>query len=390
MSASTKNVHAFAAVLTLEEPAVLEIKEIQRPLPRPTFEFHEIPELDGLRGAAILCVIIGHFLQFRGGSIEIRGIAGSVAQTGVLLFFVLSGFLITGVLSRERSATGRVHLKDFYLRRVLRLGPALLLFLATAILLMSLGLITDVPKKELLECLFYARNFFGRSLSLSHIWSLSLEEQFYLVWPLTFSLLPMRRSAVMVSATCIVLAAWRGAAISARLFSYEAGVYYMRPYFRFDSILIGAAVVLWLVSSQRAEEKLRNALSMIPWMVLWAALGVWTAMGESLSRSMYLTIQELLCAAALAQVVLCNQTRLAAFFRSRWLRYLGAISYSLYLWQQLFVVTYTPSWGLLRELPLSVILPVAIAIVSYHIIEKPFLRLKDKLAPQTLSRRLRD
>jgi len=99
-----------------------------------------------------------HFLQFHSGSIEIRGIARSVAQTGVLLFFVLSGFLITGVLSRERSATGRVHLKDFYLRRLLRLGPALLLFLATAILLMSLGLITDVPKKELLECLFYARN----------------------------------------------------------------------------------------------------------------------------------------------------------------------------------------------------------------------------------------
>ncbi len=382
MSASAKNVHAFAAVLTLEEPAVLEIKEIQRP--RPSFAFHEIPELDGFRGMAILCVITGHLLEFRSGSIEIRGIARSVAQTGVLLFFVLSGFLITGVLSRERSITGRVHLKGFYLRRVLRLGPALLLFLATAILLMSLGLITDVPKKELLECLLYARNFFGRSLSLSHMWSLSLEEQFYLVWPLTFSLLPMRRSAVMVSTTCMVLAAWRGAAISASLFSYDAGIYYMRPYFRFDSILIGAAVVLWLVNSQRAAEKLRNVLSMVPWMVLWVALGVWTAMGESLSRSMYLTIQEVLCAAALAQVVLCNQTRLAAFFRSRWLRYLGAISYSLYLWQQLFAVTYTPSWGLLRELPLSVILPVAIAIVSYHIIEKPFLRLKDKLAPQTL------
>jgi len=113
-----------------EEPAVLEIKEIQRPLLRPTFEFHEIPELDGLRGAAILCVIIGHFLQFHSGSIEIRGIARSVAQTGVLLFFVLSGFLITGVLSRERSILGKVHLKDFYIRRVLRLAPALLLFLS--------------------------------------------------------------------------------------------------------------------------------------------------------------------------------------------------------------------------------------------------------------------
>jgi|SRR5882762_7866774 len=382
MSASAKNVHAFATVLTLEEPAVVEIKEVQLPLPRPTFDFHEIPELDGLRGMAILCVIIGHFLEFHSGSTELRGSAGSVAQAGVLLFFVLSGFLITGVLSRERSITGKVHLKDFYIRRVLRLGPALLLFLSTTILLMSLGMITDVPKKELLECLFYARNFFGRSLSLSHIWSLSLEEQFYLIWPLTFSVLPMKRCAAMVSASCIVLAVWRGAAISAKLFSYETGVFYMRPYFRFDSILIGAAVVLWLVHSPRGAEKLRNILSAIPWIVLWAALGVWTAMGESLSRSMYLTIQEFLCAALLAQVVLCNQTRLAALFRSRLLRYFGAISYSLYLWQQLFLVTNTPSWGLLRAFPLSLLLPAVIAIVSYHIIEKPFLRLKDKLAPQ--------
>src|SRR5258708_35444009 len=147
MSASAKNVHAFAAVLTLEEPAVLEIKEIQRPLPRPTFEFHEIPALDGFRGMAILCVIIGHFLQFHGGSPELRGIAGSVAQTGVLLFFVLSGFLITGVLGRERRIAGKVHLKNFYIRRVLRLGPALLLFLAAALVLMCFGLISHVPEK---------------------------------------------------------------------------------------------------------------------------------------------------------------------------------------------------------------------------------------------------
>src|SRR5260221_12279595 len=111
MSASAKNVHAFAAVLTLEEPTVVEIKEVQLPLPlpRPAFDLHEIPELDGLRGMAILCVIIGHFLEFHSGSAELRGSAGSVAQAGVLLFFVLSGFLITGVLSRERSITGKVH-----------------------------------------------------------------------------------------------------------------------------------------------------------------------------------------------------------------------------------------------------------------------------------------
>src|SRR5258708_2358133 len=87
MSASAKNVHAFAAVLTLEEPAVLEIKEIQRPLPRPTFEFHEIPELDGFRGMAILCVIIGHFLEFHGGGHKKQRRAPNVGPTRRLLVF---------------------------------------------------------------------------------------------------------------------------------------------------------------------------------------------------------------------------------------------------------------------------------------------------------------
>jgi peptidoglycan/LPS O-acetylase OafA/YrhL len=99
-------------------------------------------------------------------------------------------------------------------------------------------------------------------------------------------------------------------------------------------------------------------------------------------RSLYLTIQELLVTAVLAQVVLYKKTLFAAFFRSRVLRYFGAISYSLYLWQQLFLVTRVPSWGRLRDLPMSVIVPILIAATSYQIIEKPILRLKNRLAPQ--------
>jgi peptidoglycan/LPS O-acetylase OafA/YrhL len=89
----------------------------------------------------------------------------------------------------------------------------------------------------------------------------------------------------------------------------------------------------------------------------------------------------LLVTAVLAQVVLYKKTLFAAFFRSV-LRYFGAISYSLYLWQQLFIVTRVPSWGGLRDLPMSVIVPILIAATSYHIIAKPILRLKGRLAPQ--------
>jgi peptidoglycan/LPS O-acetylase OafA/YrhL len=77
---------------------------------------------------------------------------------------------------------------------------------------------------------------------------LALEEQFYLLWPITFLLLPLKHAAKIVACVCLAFMTWRGVAIALALFSYEHGVYYVRPYFRFDSILIGAFVVL-LISS---------------------------------------------------------------------------------------------------------------------------------------------
>lgn len=344
------------------------------------FQFHHLPELDGFRGLAVLVVVVGHYLEFRVP--DPNPYFATFDKLGVLLFFVLSGFLITGLLERERSASGKIDFRRFYIRRVLRLAPALLLFLTTVTIFIPFGWITDVPRKEILECVFYARNLFGRSLTLGHIWSLSLEEQFYLVWPLAFSLLPMKRCAGYVTAICVALAGWRTAAIVAQLFSYERGIFYMRPYFRFDSILIGACVVLWLSSSLRASAVLKKWLSRVPAAILWSGLLLWSALAEDFSRALYLTVQEVLVAVVLTQLVLSDDKWLGTIFRWRPLRYCGAISYSLYLWQQLFLVTAVPSWGSLRRLPLSILVPFLIAAASYHLMEKPLLGLKNRVAPQ--------
>jgi peptidoglycan/LPS O-acetylase OafA/YrhL len=381
MMSRSDNLHSFpGGIASSTEPSVATEKLVHESGALQAFQFRHIPELDGFRGLAVLVVVIGHYLEFRVPSP--RSYFATLGNLGVLLFFVLSGFLITGLLHRERIATDRLDFRRFYTRRILRLAPALFLFLGVVVALMRAGWITDVPRKEVLECLFYARNIFGRSLSLAHIWSLSLEEQFYLVWPFAFSLLPIKRSASIVTAICLAFAVWRGAAIASHLFSYEHGVYYMRPYFRFDSILVGASLVLWLASSARASAVLARILSVVPPIVLGSALLTWTMLGERVSRSLYLSLQALLVTAVLAQIVLCNNTMFAAFFRSRLLGYFGAISYSLYLWQQLFLVTSVPSWGRLRDLPLSVVIPFVVAAASYHFIEKPILSLKDRLAPQ--------
>lgn len=344
------------------------------------FRFHHIPELDGFRGLAVLVVVAGHYLEFR---VPESPYLATLDKLGVLLFFVLSGFLITGLLYRERLATGKINFRFFYIRRILRLVPAFLLFIIVILVLMRLGLITDVSRREILECLFYVRNIFGHSQTLGHIWSLSLEEQFYLLWPLSFSFLALKRSPAIVLGTCLLLMLWRGLAIHAQLFSYSSGVYYERPYFRFDSILIGAFLILWLSSTARAVSLLTGVLSKIPALLLWLVLFAWTMFAESWTHAWYLSIQELLVALCLAQVVLHNRGALGKFMRLPAVRYCGTISYSLYLWQQLYLVTAVPSWGPLRRLPLELIVPFSIAAASYQFLEKPILRWKDRLAPQS-------
>jgi peptidoglycan/LPS O-acetylase OafA/YrhL len=356
--------------------------------PNAAFRFQHVPELDGFRGLAIALVVVGRYWEFRGWSSDVKAFAQSLAHLGVLLFFVLSGFLITGLLYRERSLTGSISFKRFYIRRALRLLPAFFLFLATVALLVRFGLVTDVPKIEFLECLLYLRNIFGRSLSLGHIWSLSLEEQFYLVWPISFFLLPRKQASAIVAWVCVVFMIWRGAAIALRLFSYEHGTFYVRPYFRFDSILIGCLIALWLCSSPSAFARLRKFARTYWPAVFWVALFLWATLGETLSRALHITVSEILAAIALTHVVLSPGSLMAKFCRNPCLRYLGTISYSLYLWQDLFISTEPPSWGVFRELPLALVVPIAIAIASYHLMERPILRLKNKLAPEVRAAQL--
>ena len=389
MQPSDSSLGIPGAVETAAPRSVSVEKSVRDAGAPPVFRFTHIAELDGFRGTAISLVVFGRFLEFHGSSSRLRGLAQSTAQAGVLLFFVLSGFLITGLLYRERSLTGTIDFKRFYIRRVLRLTPALLLFLATVILLIKLGLVTDVTKLELLECFLYLRNIVGHSLSLGHIWSLSLEEQFYLVWPLTFFLLPLKRGPAIVAWVCIAFMVWRGGAIALHVFPYEHGIFYVRPYFRFDSILIGGLIALWLCSSESAYARLKKFARSCPVAVPAAALCFWALFGETISRPLHITVSEILVAAVLCQVVLRPDSFLAGICRHRWLRYMGTISYSLYLWQELFISTDPPSWGVFRELPLALVVPLLIAIASYHLMERPILGLKNRLAPEARNAELR-
>jgi len=340
------------------------------------FRFRHYGELDGLRGLAVLLVVLGHLLLFS------REGPSDLAALGVLLFFVLSGFLITGVLLNDKSARGRISLSNFYLRRVLRLAPALLIFLAVAAVLIFRRAIVDVPSYELIACVLYMRNIFGRSSSLGHLWSLSLEEQFYALWPCFVSRLSTRPLLFTAAAVTCGVAIARMVAIQGGWFDYNAAIVYMRPWFRFDSIMIGCCLCI-ATTDDVWRERARILVAAIGPALAWLALLAWTAVAERIFPTVFLTVQTMLCVVVLGQLILCPTPVLSLIFTNALLRHLGRISYGLYLWQQLFIANPHSHWGVLQVFPINVVVSLTIAELSYWLVEVRFLKLKDSFAERS-------
>ncbi|KRF27085.1 acyltransferase [Phycicoccus sp. Soil802] len=312
------------------------------------------PALDGLRGVAVLLVLAQH------AGLPYFSQGGTV---GVTLFFVLSGFLITSILRAEHEATGRIDLRGFYLRRARRLLPAL------ALLLIGVSAYLLVSHQSLLDVVLaagYASNIAGAAGhnlgNLVHTWTLSLEEQFYLLWPL---LLPVvarrRRPAVILAAVAALVVAWR-------VLLSSSGTPVERIYFgpdtRADAIVLGCALAFALASIPVGRLRLAAAGSAV------LVAGLCAARPES-------SLSWLLPLVTVASVVLVAY---AARSTSRLLTWrplvaTGRISYGLYLWS--FPVALSVAS---RDLPLWVsattitAVSVALALASWFVVETPFLR----------------
>jgi len=340
------------------------------------------PQLDGLRGVAVLLVIAGHILMFS------HHFANEFGSLGVMLFFVLSGFLITSLLINERDHSGDIDVRAFYQRRLLRLGPALAVFLTAVALLAFARLIVDVRPYELFCCVFYVRNIFGRSDSLGHLWSLSLEEQFYLFWPWLMRWIGPRRMLRMALLAIVVISVARMVAIAAGWFDYNLGITYVRPWFRFDSILIGCCIALGRAGDGAVMEGIDGIVRRTPPLVLWTGLFGWTIWGNQMSHVWFLTIQMLAAALVVLQLLSAPASSVRVLLCNRMLRHIGRVSYGLYLWQQLFTANPAARWGALQVFPVNVAASFTIAEISYHFVERPFLLLKERLRPRLDGNRL--
>jgi len=336
--------------------------------------FPEFPELDGFRGLALLLVLVEHTLSW---SLRSPGPWGHWGSAGVILFFGLSGFLITGLLCAERGRTGRVDLRAFWVRRSLRIVPAMGVFVAIAALLKLGGFFEAKPYwRDFPLTLLFLRNLAGDGRELQHLWSVSLEQQYYLLWPLLFAALPLASATRAGRILFVGVVAWRTAAIAGGLHAWDSTPIYQRTDFRLDALIGGSLVAVAWHQGRLGGSWLRR----IPPTAVLAALLAWTAWGSSLpgARASYITGQVLLALLLLARLVVSPAGPFAAGCRWGWLRWLGRRSYSIYIWQQLFVTAKTPDWGWVRMFPVDLVFAFAAGLASYHLVELPCLRLKSR------------
>ena len=342
----------------------------------PTSHSDYLPSLDGLRGVSILLVLVGHLDGLGAAGIFPKWF-GDLAHLGVVVFFVISGFLITTLLLAEDAKRGRVSLWLFYGRRALRIFPPLYLYLGIVALLGGAGVVA-VSHRDYLYAAFYLVNYLPeRSWVIGHLWSLSVEEQFYLLWPLAFVALGARRSVWVAVAALLMGPVSRLLTIlflrgtpyqDAELFSSVA-----------DSLAAGCLLAILRPWFERQNWYVRllgcwpslAVLTTILCLNRWESYGMVKVGGNS--------VINVGLAMLVHRSVYHWQDRAGAVLQWRPLAFIGSISYSLYLWQQLFINRNGEHW--INRFPQNLGLSLLAALASYLLVEKPFHALRRHLRP---------
>lgn len=352
----------------------------QADAPATIFDASYLPGLDGLRAVAILTVIAYHF-----GFDRVPG------DLGVELFFVLSGFLITRQLLSEFRRSGTVDLGRFHHRRILRIFPAYYLYLAFAFLeecargyCWTPGLLAS----GIGHVVNYYNAFNGHpNTVIAHAWALSVQEQFYVLWPLALFALARRGSrwiigGLVVGVIAVVL--WRCALIG--MVGIVPAYLYNAFDTRFDSFALGCLLpALAQIPGTIARAMLISKSAWMPVGTL-AILLISRVYGpDSYHYSIGFTIDTFLLALFVVQILIQHGHWMWSWLDHSIARYVGKVSYSLYLWHLIGFgianrITHFPA---APQLGIAMLICIGLASASYWLIERPFLRVKEELRLQS-------
>ena len=369
------------AICSAPDSLVRQVSPITPPFVQIT-SMQYLPQLDGLRGVAIVAVMLFHagISTFGGGFI------------GVDIFFVLSGFLITTLLVREYQTHGSVSLRNFYMRRALRLLPALLILLLVFCLLSFIRLdSTDARSNYVgaLIVLFYLSNW-ARALSLhpqyplDHTWSLSIEEQFYVLWPVILILMLTtlkKPKHVLALTVCFALAAW-----CLRVYLTMSGSTVERIYYgsdtRADSLMAGCALGIFYDSQLWKELNVARFGKYITVLAIFCGLGLLVFVCRANWRQAYMYYAGFLAVEIFTVIVLIEMLTntkglICAALQTRLIVWVGSISYGLYLWHYpIFRLVRSQGYETWIIATAGSAITFIVASISYHFLERPLLRLR--------------
>jgi peptidoglycan/LPS O-acetylase OafA/YrhL len=337
-----------------------------------------LPTLDGWRTVAILWVLMGHSHVWRYGWFSNEWLFATGGR-GVQLFFALSGFLICNRLLREEQRFGGISLRSFYTRRFFRIQPAALTYLTVISILMLLG---PLPRAwpAIAGSALMVRSFLPRrsmSWETAHFWSLAVEEQFYLFLP-GFLVLCHRYRLALISSLVVIFEVWRVIVMETPRLQGFTPLIYLRTDTVIAEIFLGCAFALAL-NREKVMEFAKRFL--YPWMTLLFTAAVYARITFHHSRSDHalgITVYPLL----LVSTMLHPASLTSRFLELAPMRFVGRISYSLYLWQELFFNPFNaPGLGNFRSHTLLCWgAAFGCAIASYYLIEKPLIRYGHRIA----------
>jgi peptidoglycan/LPS O-acetylase OafA/YrhL len=348
-----------------------------------------VRSLDGLRALAVLIVLLAHA----------RCPYPSSGGVGVDIFFVLSGFLITSILVSEFQERGRISYVNFYARRFLRLGPCLFLTCLGTILVTAISGLA-VPWTAVLAAMTYTTNWLTTLwhldlTPLAHCWSLAIEEQYYLIWPLAITLLELRSTCFRTKAVVLFLASL-GIAVYryCMVGNFDATRIYVGLDTHMDGLVLGGAIA-YLAIACRNDGGLSKRYSQVVsyGMCPMAVGGLLLVMGRLHWSNPLMGKFGFACVGLAAGVLIfdlvgCSTSWIRSLLEANFLIHLGRISYGLYLIHlpiYLALDYVIPQWNPLLLICIKLLSVWCIAWLSYHWIELRFLSLKKHFALQPVT-----
>jgi len=335
-----------------------------------------IPSLDGLRALSIGAVVVAHATGMASFQLPapVAPLVFHLGQLGVRVFFVISGYLITSILFRELRKTGTLNVKKFYLRRTLRLMPGLYVLIGTVALLGWMGRLR-LDDGDLLGAATYTMNFHHpHAWWLAHCWSLGVEEQFYLLWP-ALLLAVGRRGGLWICAVFVLV----GPII--RTWSWYHGGQGIGESFQTVGDAVASGCLLAGLRPWLHERPLYRRLldSRASWLVALGTAVSYFGFAKFFHAELTIgpTCLDLGIALCIDYCLRHPAGKVGRVLNSAPMVAVGVGSYSIYLWQQMFL-NRNGEWSV-HSFPAALVAVAVASTLSYFLVERPFMRLRETL-----------